>query len=170
MSKLNPLKTKHDIEVDLDGVVYKLTFSPLNKHTQEKLDAFRKDAKEQYVTVDSKNAELKEYKEIKAVNENLLQTFGEAGGIALEQKTAILIENKEYVKKINSLEKEIEILKKDLEDINVSVENYYKKFFEESISGKDKVKFQKAVDDAGISYSIIRAYILEAVEESVEKK
>ena len=94
MSKLSPLKTKHDIEVDLDGVVYKLTFSPLNKHTQEKLDAFRKDAKEQYVTVDSKNAELKEYKEIKAVNESLLQTFGEAGGIALEQKTAILIENK----------------------------------------------------------------------------
>ena len=47
---------------------------------------------------------------------------------------------------------------------------YYKKFFEESISGKDKVKFQKAVDDAGISYTIIRAYILEAVEESVEKK
>ena len=40
MSKLSPLKTKHDIEVDLDGVVYKWTFSPFNKHTQVKLDDF----------------------------------------------------------------------------------------------------------------------------------
>ncbi|PZP12164.1 MAG: hypothetical protein DI602_10110 [Aliarcobacter butzleri] len=168
--KLNPLKTKHDIEVELDDVSYKLVFKPINKHTQEKLDKTKNESKEQYETVDSKKVELKEYKDLKSVNDDLLKTFGAVGGITLEQKTSILIENKEYVIKISSLEKQIRNIEKDLTDVNVAVENYYKQFFEESIEGTDKVKFQKAIDDAGISYAVINVYIIEALKESQEKK
>lgn len=170
IDKLNPLKTKHEIEVEIDSISYKLTFKPINIHIQKKLDDNRKTNKEQYEAVDAKRLELKEIKDLKTVNDDLLSTFGEVGGITLEHKTALLMENKEWVTKVISLEKEIKELDKNLKDINDSIEDYYKKMFEECVSGEDRVKFQKDVDEAGISYSVINIYLNEAVRAAQEKK
>lgn len=172
--KLNPLKTKHDIEIELDEVPYKLTFRPVNKQVQEKLNAGRDASKEQYEIIDSKRFELQEYKNLKALNDELLTTFNpddkKSGGIDLEARIKLLLENKDYVKKISSLEKDIRELDKDLQDINIIVEDYYKQMFDECISGDDKIKFQKAIDDAGLSYSIVHIYINESVRVAQEKK
>ena len=64
----------------------------------------------------------------------------------------------------------IKNLDKDLKDVNVSVENYYKEMLESCITGEDKIKFFKAVDDAGISYTLVNAYVTEAVRAAQEKK
>ena len=169
-NKLNPLKTKHDIDMELDEVIYKVTFKPVNKHIQEKLNATREKNKEQYEEIDSKRFELKEYLNLKALNDDLVSTFGTEGGILLKDKTAILLENKEYIQKIASLEKDIKTLDKDLQDVNEAIENYYKEMFEECISGEDKVKFQKAIEDAGLSYSLVNIHVHEAVRVAQEKK
>lgn len=168
--KLNPLKTKHDIDMELDEVIYKVTFKPVNKHIQEKLNATREKNKDQYEEIDSKRFELKGYLNLKALNDDLISTFGTEGGILLKDKTAILLENKDYIQKISSLEKDIKTLDKDLEDVNEAIENYYKEMFEECISGEDKVKFQKAIEDAGLSYSLVNIHVHEAVRAAQEKK
>ena len=173
-NKLNPLKTKHDIDMELDGLPYKLIFKPVNKHIQEKLNSVKNENKKEYEESDSKRFELKGYLNLKSLNDELLSTFtvdeNVKGGITLEQKTAILLENKEYISKISDLEKEIKELDNDLEDVNVLVEAYYKQMFEECVSGEDKVKFQKAIDDAGLSYSLVNIYLNEAVRATQEKK
>ena len=168
--KLNPLRTKHEIEVELDSTPYKLTFKPVNKHILEKLDSVKNTNKEQYETSDAKRLELKETRDLKIVNDELLSTFGSDGGIALSVKTSLLLENKAWVKQISSLEKEIKELDKDLQDVNIAVEDYYKQMFNECVSGEDRVKFQKAIDDAGISYSVVNIYLSEAVRTAQEKK
>lgn len=168
--KLNPLKTKHDIEMQIDDIFFKVTFKPVNKHIQEKLNRTRELNKEQYETIDAKRFELKEFKDFKSVNDEILSTFGTDGGIDSKEKTAILLENKDYIKKISSLEKEIRELDKDLEDVNILIEDYYKQMFEECIFGEDKVKFQKAIDDAGLSYSLVNIHINESVRAAQEKK
>ncbi len=168
--KLNPLRTKHDIDMELDDVIYKVTYKPVNKHIQEKLNTTREANKEQYEEIDSKRFELKGYLNLKALNDDLISTFGTEGGISLKDKTEILLENKDYIQKISSLEKEIKKLDKALEDVNEAIEKYYKQMFEECISGEDKVKFQKAIDDAGLSYSLINIHVHEAVRVAQEKK
>ena len=173
-NKLNPLKTKHDIDIEIDGVPYKVTFKSVNKHIQEKLYATKEKYKEQYEEIDSKRFELKEYMNLKALNDELLATYtvdeNVKGGICLEQRTAILLENKEFISKIHSLEKDIKKLDEDLQDVNDVVEIYHKQKFEECISGEDKVKFQKAIDDAGLSYSLVNIYVDDAVRATQEKK
>lgn len=172
--KLTPLKTKHDIDIELDDVIYKVTFKPVNKQIQEKLNTTREKYKNEYEEIDAKRFELKDYLNLKVLNDELLATYTTdkevKGGINLEQKTATLLENKDLVKKISSLEKEIKKLNKDLEDVNVTSEAYYKQMFDECISGNDKVKFQKAIDDAGLSYSLINIHVHEAVRAAQEKK
>lgn len=168
--KLNPLRTKHDIDIVLDDTTYKVTFQLVNKHIQEKLNTTKEKNKEQYEDVDSKRFELKEYLNLKSLNDDLISTFGAEGGISLKQKTEILLENKKYLEKISSLEKDIKKLNEDLQDVNEAIENYYKQMFEECISGEDKVKFQKAIDDAGLSYSLINIHVHEAVRVTQEKK
>lgn len=173
-NKLNPLKTKHDIDMELDGLPYKLIFKPVNKHIQEKLNSVKNENKKEYEESDSKRFELKGYSNLKFLNDELLSTFtvdeNVKGGITLEQKTKILLENIEFTKKISALEKEIKELDNDLEDVNVLIENYYKQMFEECVSGEDKVKFQKAIDDAGLPYSLVNIYLNKAVRATQEKK
>ena len=146
----------------------------LNKQIKEKLDSLLEKNKKEFEESDSKRFKLKEYLDLKRVNDELLATYTTdedlKGGITLEQRTALLLENKEYIKSINSLEKEIKNLDKDLKDVNVSVENYYKEMLESCITGEDKIKFFKAVDDAGISYTLVNAYVTEAVRAAQEKK
>lgn len=168
--KLNPLRTKFDISVEVDGDEYKLVFKPVNKIIQEKLNSGRDETKAQYEDVDNKKAALKEIKELKAVNDEILKTHGEKGGIGTEQKTEILLENKKYVSEISSLEKEIAKLEKEVLDINSAIEIYYKQMFDECVSGEDKVKLQKTIEDSGIAYSVIIVYLNEAMREIQEKK
>lgn len=171
-NKLNPLRTKFDFDLELDEVPYKLTFNLVNKTIKEKLDLLLDANKKEFEESDGKRFELKEYLDLKRVNDELLATYTTdvKGGITLEQRTSLLLENKGYVKSINSLEKEIKNLDKDLKDVNVSVENYYKEMLKLCITGEDKMKFFKAVDDAGISYSLVNAYVTEAVRAAQEKK
>ena len=168
--KLNPLRTKFDLVIEVDGSEYKLTFKPVNKIIQEKLDKNRNESKAQYETVDDKRNQLKEIKELKAVNDDLLKTHGEDGGISTKQKTTILLENKKYVSDISSLEKDITSLEKEVLDVNSAVEQYYKEMFEECVTGEDKVKLQKTIDENGLSYSVIIIYINESLRLSQEKK
>ncbi len=171
---LNPLRTSFDIDMELDEVPYKLTFKLVNKQIKEKLDSLLDENKKEFEESDTKRFMLKEYMDLKRVNDELLATYTTdedvKGGITLEQRTSLLLENKGYVKSINSLEKEIKNLDKDLKDVNVSVENYYKEMLESCITGEDKIKFFKAVDDAGISYTLVNAYVTEAVRAAQEKK
>lgn len=168
--KLNPLRTKFDIEIEVDGIVYKIVFKPVNKVIQEKLNLSKDQTRSQYEDVDNKRAELKEIKDLKAVNDEILKTHGETGGISTEQKTSILLENKDYVLRISLLEKEIKKIDNEVLDVNSAIENYYKEMFEECVSGEDRVKLQKTIEDNGISYSVIIVYINEALRESQEKK
>lgn len=168
--KLNPLKTKYEIELELDSIPYELTYKPVNKHILEKLNAAKDTNKEKYEINDAQRSKLKEIKDLKAVNDELLSTYGLDGGISLKEKTTLLQENKTWVREISSLTKELNELDKDLLDVNIAVEDYYKQMFDECVSGKDRVKFQKAVDDAGISYSIINVHLGEAVSVAQEKK
>ena len=168
--KLNPLRTKFDLTIEVDGSEYKLTFKPVNKIIQEKLDKNRNESKAQYETVDDKRNQLKEIKELKAVNDEILKTHGEIGGISTEQKTEILLENRKYISKISSLEKLIAKKEKEVLDINSAIENYYKQMFDECVSGEDRVKLQKLIEDEGIAYSVISVYLNEAVREIQEKK
>lgn len=172
--KLNPLRTNFDIDLELDKVPYKLTFKLVNKQIKEKLDSLLEENKKEFEESDSKRFELKEYFDLRRVNDELLTTYTTdedvKGGITLEQRTALLIENKEHITTINSLEKEIKILDKDLKDVNVNVENYYKEMLESCVTGEDKVKFFKAVDEAGISYTLVNVHINEAVRAAQEKK
>lgn len=162
--KLTPLRTKFDIELQIDNEVFKLVFKPVNIPTKKKLDSLRDQSIEEYECIDSKRAALKELKELKAVNDELLKVEN------LDNKTEILIENKKYIKDISSLEKEIRDVEKTLEDFNSKSEVFYKTVFEECISGEDKVKLQKTIEDMGISYLSINSHINEAVRVSQEKK
>ncbi len=172
--KLNPLRTSFEIDLELDKVIYKLTFNLVNKKIKEELDSLLNENKKEFKESDEKRFALKEYKDLKRVNDDLLETYTTdenlKGGITLEQKTALLIENKENIQQINSLEKEIKELDKDLQDVNNSVENYYKKMLESCVSGDDKVKFFKAVEETGISYTLVNVHINAAVSEVQEKK
>ena len=163
-NKLTPLKTKHDIEITIDAASYKLVFKPINKHVQEKLDSFKDKSVERYEDIDSKRTNLKEMKELKPVNDELLKIDD------LNNKAEILMENKKYIIGISSLEKEIRDINKTLEDVNTAIETYYKTVFDECISGEDKIKFQNTIEEMGISYAVINTYVNEAVRVSAEKK
>jgi seryl-tRNA synthetase len=176
-NKLNPLKTSFEVEVAVDGVNHKLVFKPVNKIIQEKLNSNRNQSKAQYEDVDSKRAELKEIKELKAINDEILTTYIGSGadkenkdGISLKQRTTILMENKDFITKISSLEKEIKKLQEEVLDVNSAIENFYKQMFEECVSGEDRVKLQKTIEENGISYNVIITYIDEAMREAQEKK
>ena len=168
--KLNPLRTKFNITIEIDDIYYKVTFKPVNKIIQEKLNLGRDESKAQYEDVDNKRLELKETKELKFLNDEILKTHGEIGGISTEQKTEILLENRKYISKISSLEKLIAKKEKEVLDINSAIENYYKQMFDECVSGEDRVKLQKLIEDEGIAYSVISVYLNEAVREIQEKK
>lgn len=168
--KLNPLRTKFEISIEIDGTEYKLVFKPVNKVIQEKLNSGRQETKAQYEDVDNKRAELKEKKELKAVNDEILKTHGEKGGITTEQKTETLLENRAYISEISALEKEIARLEKEVLDINSAVEVYYKQMFDECVSGEDKIKLQKIIENEGIAYSVISVYLNDAARIAQEKK
>ncbi|OCL85745.1 hypothetical protein AAX26_01812 [Aliarcobacter thereius] len=164
MSKLNPLKTKHDLELEIDGVLYKFTYKSLNKHIQQELDEFKNKNTLKYELIDEKRAELKELKELKALNAEIIKDTN------LLDKAKIFFEQKELVKKINILEKELKTIEKDYEKIDEVVEEYYKKQFDLCVVGTGKVALVKAIEDAGISYAIATVYITEALKVAVEKK
>lgn len=173
-NKINPLKTSFDFDLELDEVPYKLTFKLVNKQIKEKLDSLLDENKKEFEESDTKRFELKEYMDLKLVNDELLATYtideDVKGGITLEQRTALLIENKAHIKSINSLEKEIKNLDKDLKNVNVSIENYYKEMLESCVIGEDKVKFFKVIEEAGISYALVNMHINKAVSIAQEKK
>ncbi|WP_026804682.1 hypothetical protein [Aliarcobacter lanthieri] len=164
MSKLNPLRTKHDLSLMIDDITYKFTYKSVNKQTQIELDNFKNENSLTYETIDSKRAELKDLKEIKALNEEIVKDTN------LIDKAKIFFEQKELVKKISALEEELKNIDKDIKDIDAVVEEYYKKQFELCVIGDGKIDFQKAIEDAGISYAVINIYIQEALKEAVEKK
>lgn len=170
IDKLNPLRTKFDITIEVDDEPYDLVFKPVNKIIKEKLDLDLNATKAQYEDIDSKRVELKEILELKSVNDDLLKTHGEDGGIKTEHRTAILLENKDYVTRISLLEKDIANLDKQVLDVNSAVEVHFKKMFEECVSGKDKLKLQKIIDENGIAYSVVNVYLNRAVREIQEKK
>ncbi len=168
--KLNPLRTKFEISIEIDGTEYKLVFKPVNKVIQEKLNLGREATRAQYEVIDNKKVELTEIKELKAINDGLLETYGEEYGINPKEKTAILIENKKYVPKISSLTKDIKELEKDVSDVNTSIEAYYKQMFDECISGEDKIKLQNTIENEGFAYSVINVYLNNAARIAQEKK
>ncbi|WP_418180743.1 hypothetical protein ACNSOL_01350 [Aliarcobacter lanthieri] len=166
MSKdvLNPLKTKHELVIAIDNLEYKITYKPLNKRIQAELDEFIEKQKETYESFDEKRAELKQQLEIKSLNEEIVKD------VNLVDKAKIFFEQKEIVKKISILEKEIKDLGNVEKRLEKDLEDYYKKQFELCVVGDGKVAFQKAIDDAGISYSIINAHIGQALKEIIGKK
>ena len=110
-----------------------------------------------YQNVDEKRLELKEALEYKKLNEEILKD------VDLKNRSSILLEQKELVKNIFILEKE-------LESINDAIEDYSKKQFELTVTGESKVELVKAIENAGISYSVINNYIVNALQEAIEKK
>lgn len=168
--KLNPLRTKFDVILEIDDLEYKVVFKPVNQNIQKKLNKGREKNKAQYEDIDSKRVQLKEIRELKSVNDEILKTHGEIGGIKTEQKTSILLENKNYVSQISALEKEIKELEKGSLDLDAAVEQYYKEMFNECVTGGDKTKLQKKIEDDGISYSVISVYLNDAMRVSQEKK
>lgn len=170
MTNINPLKTSFDLTLTIDDTDFKIVFKPINKHTQKKLDELKEESKLKYEDIDNKRLELKEYKDLMASNSELINTFGENGGITLEDKTKFLLENKEYLKAINSLEKELLRLEQTIPSIDDELENYSKQLFNETVVGEDKLKLIKAIDDIGISYFRINSHIDGLVKETIEKK
>ncbi|OCL99518.1 hypothetical protein AAX29_00559 [Aliarcobacter thereius] len=164
MSKLNPLKTKHDLKIVIDDKSYNITYKAMNKHIMAELDDYRETSSLKYQNVDAKRLELKEALEYKKLNEEILKD------VELKNRSSILLEQKELIKNIFILEKEIKELEKDLENINDAVEEYSKKQFELTITGEAKVELEKSIQSAGISYTVINSYILNALQESIEKK
>lgn len=162
--KLNPLKTKHELVVSIDEVDYKFTFKPLNKKDQKELDAFRDSQTANYELFDEKRAEQRELLEIKSLNEEILKD------VSFIEKAKILFEQKSLVSKISTLEKEIKALSAIHTQLEADIEEYYKKYFDLCVVGTGKVAFEKAINDAGISYAVINRYINEALKEAVEKK
>lgn len=169
-TKLNPLRTSFPIELQIDDITYKLNFKPVNKQIKEKLDGLLNENKEQHEESDSKRAELKEYISFKTLNEELLSTYSESDGIDLKQKRALLLENKNYLEKIATLEKELKKLERNLEDVNVAVETYYKEMLDSCISGEQKVSFFNLIDESGLSYALVNIYVNQAVRDAQEKK
>lgn len=164
MSKLNPLKTKHDITVYVDDKPYPIIYKALNKKIQEELEEFKEKQIASYEKYDEKRAELRELIEIKNLNSEIVKDTN------LLDKAKIFFEQKEIVKQVSFLEKEIKELGNIQKQLEQDVEEYYKKQFELCVVGEGKTAFQKAIDEAGISYSIVNIHINEALKESVEKK
>ncbi len=163
--KLTPLRTKFDIEIQIDDDnSYKLVFKPVNKKTKEMLDSLIDEGIKEYEDVDSKRAKLKELIELKDVNTELLKVPN------LDNRTDILMENKKYITEISSLEKEIRDIDKTSEKMNTKTENFYKTLLDECLSGEDKVKFFKAIEDMGLSYIVVNAHVNKAVVAAQEKK
>ena len=164
MSKLNPLKTKHELTVSIDDIEYPFTFKPLNTKDQKELDAFRISQRANYELYDEKRAEQKELLEIKSLNEEILKDD------SFTEKAKILFEQKNIVSKISILEKEIKSLSAVRDELESDIEEYYKRYFDLCVVGAGKIAFEKAINDSGISYSLISNYINEALREAVEKK
>ena len=164
MSKLNPLKTKHDLQIVIDDKPYNITYKAMNKHIMAELDEYRNTSSLKYQCVDSKRLELKEALEYKKLNEEILKD------VDLKNRSSILLEQKELVKNIFILEKEIKEFEKELESINDAIEDYSKKQFELTVTGEGKIELEKAIENAGISYSVINNYIVNALQEAIEKK
>ncbi|MDX4061723.1 hypothetical protein Q6A90_05015 [Aliarcobacter skirrowii] len=164
MSKLNPLKTKHDLQIVIDDKPYNITYKAMNKHIMAELDEYRNTSSLKYQNVDEKRLELKEALEYKKLNEEILKD------VDLKNRSSILLEQKELVKNIFILEKEIKEFEKELESINDAIEDYSKKQFELTVTGEGKVELVKAIENAGISYSVINNYIVNALQEAIEKK
>lgn len=163
-NKLNPLRTKHETSLEIDDIAYKFTYKALNKEIQADLDNFKNENITKYETVDEKRFELKQLKEIKTLNEEIVKDT------TFLDKAKIFFEQKELVKKISTLEKEIKNLEKDLKNIDDVLEEYHKKQFDLCVTGEGKVPLQKAIEDAGISYIVANIHIAEALKEAVEKK
>lgn len=161
---LGPLKTKHDVVIEIDELSFNITVKSVNKLIQEKLDKTRKDGVARYEAVDSKRIKLKEINELKDINELILKSND------VEDKSKIYLEQKEYITEAFKLEKEIKELEKDLTSVNEILEDYYKQMFEECISGINKVALENCIKEKGISYSVLYIYINEAVKVAIEKK
>lgn len=162
--KLNPLRTKHELSVFIDDVEYKFTYTAVNKQIQQTLEKFKEEQKQAYENVDNKRAELKDLYETKSLNEEILKDS------SFLERVKILIEQKTLISKISTLEKEIRELGNLQNQLENDLEEYFKRKFELCVVGDGKVSFQKAIDDAGISYAVIDAYINESLRNSVEKK
>jgi hypothetical protein len=161
---LGPLKTKHDVVIEIDDLSFNITVRSVNKLIQEKLDKTRKDGASRYEAVDSKRIRLKEINELKDINDLILKSDDTQG------KSKIYLEQKQYISEAFKLEKEIKDLEKDLTSVNEMLEDYYKQMFEECISGTNKVALENCIKDNGISYSVLYIYINEAVKVAIEKK
>lgn len=162
--KLNPLRTKHELSVFIDDVEHKFTYTAVNKQIQETLEKFKEEQKLSYENFDNKRAELKGLYETKSLNEEILKES------SLLERAKILFEQKNLVSKISTLEKEIRESGNIQNQLENDIEEYFKRKFELCVVGDGKVSFQKAIDDAGISYTVIDAYISESLRNSVEKK
>jgi len=161
---LNPLRTKHELSLVIDDVEYKFTYKSVNKKMQQQLDNLRKENISKFEIIDEKRAELNQLKELKALNDEITKD------ISLIERTKKLLEQKDLVKKIYALEKELKALEDNTISIDEAIEEIYKRYFDLCVVGDGKVVLEKAIEDLGISYTLINKYIDVALKKAIEKK
>lgn len=158
------LRTKYDLEVQIDDTVYKFIFKPVNKKIEEELNLLRNESVKNFEATDEKRAELRDLKELKILNEEILKDEN------YTSKASVYKEQKELILKISNLEKELKSLGDDREKVTKSLEEYYKKAFDLCVVGEGKVAFQKIIEDTGISYLVVNEHINKALNKAIEKK
>ena len=159
------IKTKFPICIEIDDNNFNIVVSDyLSKEQKEQLESVKEKYDENFHKQSNLQEMLEQKSEEFAINKHIL----ECGDIV--EKVGVMFEQKKLNKEIFQLKKEIEQLQSTSKTLNEALEEIYAARYEIMVSGDDKSKLKKEIEQLNISYSRLFEEFGEKMKEALKKK
>lgn len=160
---MNGIVTTFEIEVKIDNTPFTVVASSPSKEAKEELE----NSAEGLISMQTRRAdifaELEYLQKDYELNEEILKHS------SLIDKAKGYLQQKERNDKIYALQKEAKALTKELEELNITLEDIHAKRFELLIGGRDKAALKAEVLQKNIPFMELNSYINELIARQKEK-
>lgn len=157
------ITTEYKINLKIDNEVFKLEIKDPSKKEKEALEAKANQSMKALNELQNLNDEL-------SLNESIIKTNSDLikQNSALD-KTKLLLENKELLIKNAAIKKDLLSLQNQ-DDISANLERLFRLRSELFISGEDKERLFKTLDEKGVRYESLWEHLNKEILKENEKK
>lgn len=157
------ITTEYKINLTIDDEVFELKIKDPSKKEKQSLEAKANESMKTLNELQNLNDEL-------SLNESIIKTNSDLikQNSALD-KTKLLLENKELLIKNAAIKKDLSNLQNQ-DDISANLERLFRLRSELFISGEDKERLFKTLDEKGVRYESLWEHLNKEILKENEKK